>query len=132
MNRYEEKKAARIQIMTPDYMGRIGFASFSLQNNNANMATVKKRISFLEKQNEKGFSEKNIGDVKIIENVEENRCQIFFPDKPSESVRSDLKSKGFRWSPSRGCWQRHRSNVASTYVVRVVEKYTLEITSKEV
>jgi uncharacterized protein DUF3560 len=38
------------QLNTPDPMGRVGFASYSLQNNNAEMARVKQRIALLEKQ----------------------------------------------------------------------------------
>ena len=34
--------------------------------------------------------------------------RITFPGKPDERVRSLLKSHGFRWSPSAGCWWRNR------------------------
>lgn len=32
------------EIMTPDYMGRIGFASFSLTNNNANIRRLEQQL----------------------------------------------------------------------------------------
>jgi len=116
------EKHAR-EIMQPDFCGRIGFASFNLTNNNANINRIKERIEHLEKQAARGSSAKEIGTVKIIENVEENRCQIFFPDKPSEECRTELKSSGFRWSPYNGCWQRHRSNQASWLAESIVKKF---------
>lgn len=113
------------KIMIPDYSGRIGFPSFSLTNNNANINRIKDRIAHLEKLASQEPVEKEIGSVKIIENVEENRCQIFFPDKPSDSCRSELKSNGFRWSPYNGCWQRHRSNQATWKAESIVKKFYL-------
>lgn len=97
-----------IKMLEPDYCGRIGFASFKLTNNNANMSTVKKRINELTRKSEQQTTEKEINGVQLIDNVEENRLQAFFPGKPSEEVRSNLKHSGFRWSPSNGCWQSYR------------------------
>ena len=119
-----EKHAA--EIMQPDFCGRIGFASFSLTNNNANMKRIKDRIAHLEKLSAVPTAEKKIGEVSIIENIEENRCQIFFPDKPAEEVRADLKSHGFKWSPYNKCWQRHRSNQATYYAEAITKKYYSE------
>ena len=47
-----------------------------------------------------------------VENVEENRLQLFYPGKPSEGVRTKLKHNGFRWSPTTGAWQRRLNNNA--------------------
>lgn len=116
-------EGAAKKIMEPDWLNRVGFQSYSLSNNNANIKRVKDRIAHLEKINSIDTTTKNYGDVSIIENVEENRCQIFFPDKPSEECRKELKSKGFRWSPRNGCWQRHRSNIATRYADNIIRKY---------
>ena len=32
--------------------------------------------------------------------------QLFFEAKPSEEQRRELQSKGFKWAPSQGAWQR--------------------------
>jgi hypothetical protein len=50
--------------------------------------------------------------VRIVENVEANRLQIVFPDKPDIARRAKLKSYGFRWAPSEGAWQRQLNNAA--------------------
>ena len=44
--------------------------------------------------------------IKIVNNTHLKRVQLFFPDKPSDDVRSDLKAHGWRWSPRNFCWQR--------------------------
>jgi hypothetical protein len=39
---------------------------------------------------------------------------------PAEAIRRELKSNGFRWSPTLGAWQRHRSNRA-TYLAKLMQ-----------
>lgn len=48
----------------------------------------------------------NANTLKIVNNTALKRVQLFFPDKPSDDVRSDLKAHGWRWSPRNFCWQR--------------------------
>lgn len=48
----------------------------------------------------------HVDGVEVEENAEAMRIQLFFDGKPSEEVRGILKSRGFRWSPSFGAWQR--------------------------
>lgn len=43
---------------------------------------------------------------EIVQNAELNRLQIIFDDIPSPELRQELKSCGFRWSPSNKAWQR--------------------------
>jgi len=57
-------------------------------------------------------TEITIGDYRIVANAEANRVQIFFPEKPDETLRIQLKKNGFRWTPSEGAWQRHLSSHA--------------------
>lgn len=49
------------------------------------------------------------GDVRIVDNVAEDRVQLFYPSKPDEATRARLKSNGFRWAPSSGAWQAYRT-----------------------
>lgn len=107
------------RLLEPDYCGRLGFPSFKLTNNNANLRTARQRLEHLQKQETQETTEKDINGIRIVDNVEDNRLQIFFPDKPSEEIRGKLKSWGFRWSPMVGAWQRHRSN-AATYAAKQI------------
>ena len=44
-----------------------------------------------------------------INNHAEERIQILFPGKPSENIRSLLKSFAFKWAPSQSAWQRQNT-----------------------
>ncbi len=108
-------------IMEPDFCGRRGYASYELTNNNANIRRLKQRLETLEAAQTAEHKETEQDGVRIVENVEENRIQLFFPDKPSIDIRSTLKSSGFRWSRYNGCWQRHLNN-AGRYAAECVLK----------
>ena len=105
-----EKNA--VKMLEPDYMGRIGFPSYSLQNNNANIATAKKRLAFLQSVEALPYSRTEYGDNVVEVCPEAIRVKIFFPGKRSDEIRSLLKSRGVRWAPSEGAWMRQISNVA--------------------
>ena len=97
----------------PDFAGRIGFPSYVLSNLGGNIRRIKERIKVLEATAGDETTEETIGDVRIVDNVEENRLQLFFPGKPDEEMRRKLKSFGFRWARSEGCWQAFRGNGAT-------------------
>lgn len=94
-------------LLNGDFCGRIGFASYSLQNNNAQIKRLKTRITELQAVREGVVEteEEHDGFVMKIDN-EENRIMFVFDDKPEEEIRSVLKSYAFKWSPSRGAWVR--------------------------
>lgn len=106
------------ELLKPDYCGRIGFASYELQNNGANVRRIAERIKYLEAK----ASEQPKPDIEgqlpcgmrwvIREDTDENRLLIEFEGKPPEEVRSKLKSYGFRWSPTRNAWCRQLNNAA--------------------
>lgn len=96
------------ELLNPAKFGGLGFAGFQLSNNNQNMATVKQRIEQLRQRATQETTEKEINGVKIVNNIEENRLQAFFPGIPPADIRDKLKHSGFRWSPSNGCWQAYR------------------------
>lgn len=115
-------ESAAMKLLLPDFANRIGF-SYQLTNNNGNMKRIADRIKRLESIEKLVTQEITIGPVKLVQNVEANRMQILFPDKPSEEVRKELKSHGFRWSPMEGAWQRHISNAAQYYAKQIVTKF---------
>lgn len=91
-----------------DTFGNKGFAPYKLTNIGNEIRRLKKRIEELEAKASRAAPEpETIGQVRIVE--EENRVRIFFPDKPSDDMRSRLKRSGFKWSPTVGAWQRNPS-----------------------
>lgn len=107
------------QLKTPDFCGRIGFPSYAITNNGANMRRIRERIEHLTLHANDQTTVTKIGLVTITDNVEENRLQVEFPGKPSDEIRQRLKSFGFHWSPDNGVWQRMRSN-AATYQAKEI------------
>ena len=82
---------------------REGCASWVLSNLGQNIRTVKQRIEYLNRQEKVQEEEIVINGVKLKTDKEDNRVRLFFDGKPSEEIRSKLKSNGFRWSPYNGC-----------------------------
>jgi hypothetical protein len=107
---YSEDKARA--LIKPDFCGRVGYPDYALTNNSANGRRIAKRIAQLEARAGQVESVTVTAGVRVVENVDDNRLQLFFPDKPSDGVRADLKARGFRWSPTAGAWQRQLNNAA--------------------
>jgi len=86
---------------------------------------MKERIAHLERQAQDTTTEAEIGQVTVVDNVEENRVQIMFPDKPSAEIRSKLKANGFRWAPKWDGrpWQRKRSDYALQLAKEIASEY---------
>lgn len=117
---YSEESIKKLR--EPDYCGRVGYPSFQLQNNNANIHRVEERLKSLKVAKERGSSEQEYKTFKVVENTEAMRYQIIFDGKPDADVRSLLKSNGFKWSPSNGAWQRQLTGNGKWALDRVVEK----------
>lgn len=110
------------QLREPDFCGRIGYPSYQLTNNNANIHRVEERLNRLKSVKEKGGSEQEYETFKVVENTEAMRYQIIFDGKPETEVRALLKSNGFKWAPSQGAWQRQITTNGKYALNRVVEK----------
>ena len=103
----EYKEAKAKWFMGPDNWRP--YPSFAVSNTNAEIRRIKERIAALEKAAEAESREIPFNGGKIVVNVEENRVQIFFDEKPAEEIRQRLKKNGFRWARSVGAWQRHNN-----------------------
>lgn len=109
-----------IKLLVPDQFGRLGFPSYKLTNNNGNMGRIRERIKHLERVTSMESKEEEFNGIRIVSNVEGNRLQIFFPGKPEEKVREELKRSGFHWSPQEGAWQRFLSPQAEYHAKRII------------
>ena len=115
---YTAEQAAA--FFKPDFCGRVGFPSYALTNNNANIKRIKDRITELSKAAERVTIEKAGNGYKYVENTEENRVMFFFDSKPEKEVREILKKNGFRFSPSRdNAWVR-QLNSSGIYAGKLV------------
>lgn len=97
-------------LIKGDFCGRVGFASYQLSNNNANMTRIKKRIAELEARRSRETVEVETEGYTYREDTEENRVMFEFEGKPGDEVRAVLKRHAFKWSPTRGAWVRQLSN----------------------
>lgn len=84
----------------------VPFESFALTNSSANIRRMRERLASLEKVKSAETKEQEYKGVRVVENAEAMRIQLFFPGKPDEATRTLLKSNGFLWAPSVGAWQR--------------------------
>jgi len=110
------------KILEPDFCGRVGFPSYKLTNNNANIKRMKDRVKSLERKAQDETTETDFDGGYISDNVEANRVQIFFDSMPIVEIRTQLKSNGFRWARSIGAWQRHRSPQALYLAKNITKK----------
>ena len=85
---------------------------------NAEIRRLKGRIEELPRHKEAAYVgwEFEGGTVEI--NREANRLQIYFEGKPDATVRDELKSNGFRWSPKAEAWQRQLNDTT----IRVTDR----------
>lgn len=112
-------EAEALRLLTPDFVGRIGFADYEIKNNNANIRNVRERLADLE-----AVAERRTQDdietlytldgiqITIRESGAANRIQIAFPAKPAGSVLGVLRDHGFIWAPSQNAHQRKLNNGA--------------------
>lgn len=108
-------------LKTPDYCGRTGFATYSLQNNNAEIRRVRQRIKDLEAKACEQDIEEQYGGFIYRENTEENRVMFVFPGKPDDAIRTILKREAFKWSPSRGAWVRQLNHAGRWHGREVIK-----------
>ena len=115
--KYSLKPETVEKLMNPQYsFEKPGFQQWQLSNNNQEINRLKKRIAEVSRYQTEVHKVEEVGELpeypfdggKIVDNVPENRLQIFFDGKPEAEVRNKLKMRGFRWAPSCGAWQSYR------------------------
>ena len=115
-----------------NYYGKKPFPSFQLENNNANIRRIKERIAGLEKRDSAAFGEGWVfPGGSVVMNMEDNRIQIFFDEKPDGDTRQELKSRGFKWAPSKNAWQRQLNENGISALRRIARIQPEEPTETE-
>ena len=98
-------EALTAEILKPDFASRVGFASYSLSNNNAEIRRTKQRIYELKKlQNSSPIEFENDDFSMVINN---GQVVIDFKGgKPNDSTRTLIKQSAFKWSRHQTAWVR--------------------------
>lgn len=99
-------------------------APYRLTNLGAEIRRLEKRQAQLKQKENDVTQEFEVCGFRVVDNVEDNRLQIFFGFKPEAPVREDLKRHGFRFSPSAGdAWQCYRNRHAAAIARQIIEKH---------
>ncbi|WP_331877465.1 hypothetical protein [Longimicrobium sp.] len=107
-----DEKAEQLAALGPAVPAEVsrGFPSYALTNNAANIRRMRDRLTLIERRRAQAPSEfTGSAGVRVVDNVAANRVQVIHPGKPPKADRDAMKRHGFRWAPSAGAWQRHRS-----------------------
>ncbi len=84
------------------------FSSYDLTNNNSQIKRLESKLH----EASRGFNGWEFEGGRAEANMEMNRLQLFFDERPSESQRANLKANGFKWAPSQDAWQRQLTDNA--------------------
>jgi len=101
---FEDTRA--MALLVPDCMGTIGFASYSLTNNNARIKSAKQKVLIMKSRISIKESFEPIHFEGGVINIEADRVTITHDDKPDREVIEKIKSRGFHWSRNYSCWSR--------------------------
>ena len=97
-----EKQLQKLQGSMDQFgYDRSPYPSWALQNNLANIKRCQQRVDELKKTKEKGTSEADYGDFKVIENTELMRIQIVFDGKRSKQLGKEIRDSRKRYEDLR-------------------------------
>jgi hypothetical protein len=119
----EAVKAAMKKTRASYYLGAdryVPFESFSLTSVNGK---IKRLSGNIEREAVAAVTESRevvVGDVTVVDNPQADRLQLFYRGKPERETITLLKSNGFRWTPSVGCWQAYRTYIGYCSAERVL------------
>ncbi len=112
----EQQARAALQ---PDFKGDTGFG---LTNSNAQIRRLERRIQELESRQERAADGPTVvhfdgGAVEL--DYGSGYVKVQHDEKPSADVRRELKSAGFRWTPSEKVWRRKINEAAISAAERL-------------
>lgn len=108
-----------IETLNKDYTKKTIFASYQLTSINSKIkrlqAFVNKEDTIQAKIKKDGTATKEIATYrtwKVIQDLETQRINILFEEKPEQETINNLKQHGFRWSYKFNVWTRKLTNNA--------------------
>jgi hypothetical protein len=100
------------ELLKPDFAGRVGFPDYALTNNGANIRRMQARLKGLANESGRASVTLAFAGGRVEDNAEECRVRIYHDVKPPAGTIAKLRTYGFHWTPSLGCWQRLRNDSA--------------------
>jgi hypothetical protein len=84
------------KLFTQDFAGRTGFPNYALTNNSANIRRLEKRLAAIQNAQDNETTEEQLpGGVRLVDNVEANRLQIFSLRFPRKRSAENSNATGF-------------------------------------
>lgn len=100
------------ELLKPDFAGRVGFPDYKLTNNGAQIRRMQQRLKGLANESGRASATLPFEGGRVEDNAEECRVRIYHDAKPPAGTIAKLRTYGFHWTPSLGCWQRLRNDSA--------------------
>ena len=94
------ESAAKEAVHPSESWQSVGFDSYMLSNNSANIRRYKERLANLRVRQERMAAAENSENGVLIQERGYGSVSVTFAEKPEHSVISALKSAGFRWCKS--------------------------------
>ena len=107
------------ELLKPDFGGRFGFPDYQLTNNGANIRRMQQRLKGLANESGRASVTLPFAGGRVEDSAEDARVRIYHDVKPSPETIGKLKTHGFHWTPSLGCWQRLRNDSARSAATRI-------------
>ena len=142
MKKYTKEELSRFaKVLIKDRLMRkiVNYANINFENlKEAKQIAIKETVFFTSKHKihntlknienkfsriSEGVANKEIiiNNIKIVDSEENNRIELYFEGIPSTDIRNYLKSKGFKWSPTKKAWQNFRSSLRLTEIKKYIE-----------
>ena len=114
-----------LELMEPDFCGRIGFADYALRNNLAVIKDTEAKIKRHAAMAERATQGDEVHEYpwgKVVVAFGDERYRFIFDGKPAPEVIKLMKSNAFKWSPANSAWQRQITANAKYAVKRMIEQ----------
>lgn len=103
------ESAAKEAVHPSESWQSVGFDSYVLSNNKANIRRYKERLASLKKARERKAAAEAAENGVFIEILLTGFCRVTFAEKPEREIINSLKAAGFYWHG--GCWRGKRSRL---------------------
>jgi hypothetical protein len=99
-------------LLRPDFVGRVGFPDYQLRSHSAKIRRMQQRLQGLANEGGRASVTLPFAGGRVEDNAELCRVRIYHEAKPPAGTITRLRTYGFHWTPSLGCWQRLRTDSA--------------------